>query len=105
MPENRHLSITTDGDLLAEATVSTPDEAGSVKVAVSMASGQLPAGARQLTADAIHEKVVNDHAERVTATVPSGDAELVESIRTHLEDPALTAAGSTSIVQGSVKVA
>jgi hypothetical protein len=102
MAENRHVSIAAGGDVLAEATISTPDDNGEVRVAVAMASGHLPAGARQRMADAIHETVINDHADRLTASVPLGDAELVDGIRQHLDDPELRAAGATSIIEGDI---
>jgi hypothetical protein len=53
-------------------------------------------------ADAIHETVINDHADRLTASVPLGDAELVDGIRQHLDDPELRAAGATSIIEGDI---
>jgi len=100
--DDRHVTIEAHGETLAEATISNPDDDAAVRVAVHMASGHLPAGARHRLTEAIHEVVLDDHAERLTATVPLGDAELVEGIREHLSDPELRAAGSTSIIQGDV---
>jgi hypothetical protein len=54
-------------------------------------------------ADAVHEAVVEDQTRRLTATVPLGDAELVEGLRSHLDDVELRAAGATSIIVGDVK--
>src|SRR6187200_2384065 len=81
MTEDRHVSIRAHGETLAEATISPPDSDGEARVDVHTESGHLPAGARQRLADAIHEVVTDDHAERISATVPMGDAELVEGIR------------------------
>jgi hypothetical protein len=53
--------------------------------------------------DAVHEAVTEDHASRLTAAVPCGDAELVEGICDHLDDVELRAAGSTSIIKGDLK--
>lgn len=103
MPEDRHITIASGDDVLAEASVSTPDDDGEVRVAVHVAPGQLPAGARQRMADAIHDTLSNDNAERVTASVPLGDAELVDGIREHLVHAELRAAGATSIIQGDVR--
>lgn len=103
MPEDRHITIAAEGDVLAEASVSTPDDDGEVRVAVHVAPGQLPAGARQRMADAIHDTLTENNAERVTATVPLGDAELVDGIREHLDHAELRAAGATSIIQGDVR--
>jgi hypothetical protein len=102
MTDDRHVSIRAHGETLAEATISNGEEEAEVRVAVHVASGHLPAGARQRLTEAIHEAVVEDHAERLTATVPLGDAELVEGLRDHLSDVELRAAGSTSIIEGGV---
>jgi hypothetical protein len=102
MTEDRHVSIRAHGETLAEATISPPDSDGEARVDVHTESGHLPAGARQRLADAIHEVVTDDHAERISATVPMGDAELVEGIRGHLSDVELRAAGATSIIEGDV---
>jgi hypothetical protein len=47
--------------------------------------------------------VTEDHARHLTATVPLGDAELVEGIPSHLNHAQLGAAGSTSIIERDVK--
>lgn len=102
MAEDRHVSIKVHGETLLEATISPPDGDGAARVDVHMESGHLPVGARQRMADAIHEVVTEDQAERISATVPLGDAELVEGIRGHLNDVELRAAGATSIIEGDV---
>lgn len=54
-------------------------------------------------ADAVHESVTEDNAQRLTATVPLGDAELVQGMTGHLNNVELRATGSTSIIKGDVK--
>ena len=103
MSDDRHISIATAGDVLAEATITTPDDDGAVCVAVHVAAGHLPPGARQSMADAIHSQLTTDRAAWVTVTVPLGDAELVDGIRSHLDDAELRAAGATSIIEGDVR--
>lgn len=103
MPADRHITIAAAGDVLAQASVTTPDDDGEVRVAVHVAPGQLPAGARQRVADAIHETLAENHAERVVATVPLGDAEIVDGLRERLDRAELRAAGATSIIQGDVR--
>jgi hypothetical protein len=87
---------------LVEATIAPPDGDGEARVDVHTGSGNLPVGARQRMADTIHQVVTDDQASRMSATVPLGDAELVEGIRTHLNDVELRAAGATSIIEGNV---
>ena len=102
MTEDRHIRIDAHGETVAAATISPPDPGGEARVDVHTESGHLPTGARQRLTDAIHEVVIEVQADRVSATVPMGDAELVEGICDHLNDVELRAAGSTSIIEGSV---
>jgi ribulose-5-phosphate 4-epimerase/fuculose-1-phosphate aldolase len=103
MANEKQISVEEGGRVLAEATVSVADENGQASAQVHVASGHLPVGTRQKVADAVHEAVVAEHTQRLTATVPLGDAELVEGIRSHLDDVQLRAAGATSILEGDVK--
>lgn len=103
MVDDRHVSINAHGETLVEATISPPDGDGEARVDVHTGSGHLPVGARQRMADAIHEVVTEGQAERVSVTIPLGDAELVEGIRGHLNDVVLRAAGATSIIEGDVE--
>jgi ribulose-5-phosphate 4-epimerase/fuculose-1-phosphate aldolase len=103
MADEKQLSITENGQVLAEATVVPPDPQGEARAQVSVAPGHLPVGTRRKMADAVHDAVVADEAARLTATVPLGDAELVDGIREHLSEAQIRAAGSTSIIRGDMK--
>jgi hypothetical protein len=105
MTDDTQITIEEDGQVLARATVSDADEDGESRAQVHMASGHLPVGARQKVVDAVYERVTEHHATHLTATVPCGDAELVEGIRDHLDHVELLAAGATSIIRGDVKPA
>ena len=103
MAEGKQGHVEEDGKVVAQASVSPADENGEAQVQVHVASGHLPAGTRQKVAEAVHEALNEDQTRRVTAAVPIGDAELVEGIRSRLDDAELRAAGATSIIQGEVR--
>lgn len=103
MAEGKQIKVEEDGQVLGRATVSFSPEDSQARAQVQMAPGHLPVGTRQKMADAVHAAVTEDNAERLTATVPMGDAELVEGIRSHLTGVELRAAGATSIIRGDVK--
>ncbi len=103
MADDRQIRIEKDGQTLAQAVVSVAEENGEGRAQLHVASGQLPTGTRQELAAAVHEAIVEDDAQRLTASVPLGDAELVLGICEHLTDVELRAAGSTSIIKGDVK--
>jgi hypothetical protein len=100
---DKRITVEEDGQVLSEATVSAPDENNEARAQVHVASGHLPVGTHQRMADALHQAVSEDNAERLTASVPRGEAELVEGICDHLSDVAMRSAGSTSFIEGEVK--
>ncbi|MET1006034.1 MAG: hypothetical protein ABWX96_10820 [Propionibacteriaceae bacterium] len=102
MADEREITVEGSGEVLARATVTTPDGSGEARAQVSMAPGHLPVGTRQRVADAVHEAVVADHAGHLTASVPVGDAELVDGIRDRLSDVHVRAAGASCIIEGDV---
>ena len=102
MVDRRQISVEADGEILAEATISAPDADNCARAEVTVAPGHHPVGTRQQMADAVHEAVCNDNARHLTASVPKGDAELVNGIRDHLSDVELRVAGASSIIQGDV---
>ena len=46
-------------------------------------------------------RVAEHHTRRLTATVPCGDAELVEGIRDHLDEVELRVVGASSIIMAT----
>jgi hypothetical protein len=103
MADPRQIRVEQDGQVLAQATISVTEETSEACAQVHVAPGHIPVGTRQKMADAVHEAVTEDRAQHLTATVPLGDAELVDGIRSHLNDARLRAAGATSIIEGDVK--
>ncbi len=105
MARDKQITVEEDGQVLSQATVSSKDKNKEARAQVHVASGHLPAGTHQKMADAIHQAVTEDNAERLTVSVPRGGAELVEGIRDHLNEVEMRSAGSTSIIQGEVDTA
>lgn len=103
MTNEKQISLENDGQVVAQATVSVSEDTHDAWAQVNVAAGHVPPGTRRKMADAVHEAVVEDQAQHLTATVPLGDAELVQGLREHLEYAQLRAAGATSIIEGQVK--
>lgn len=102
MAAEKHITVEEDGQILAQARIASDDEHGA-RAEVNVAPGHLPAGTRQRMADAVHASVVEGDVRRLSASVPLGDAELIDGMREHLTDVELRAAGSTSILEGEVR--
>lgn len=103
VPVERQIDVEENGQLLAETTLSARDANNEMRAQVTPVPGHLPVGSRQKVADAVYEAVVADHASHLTVTVPLGDAELIDRIRSHLSEVELRAAGATCIIEGQVE--
>jgi hypothetical protein len=103
MTDDRQITVEEDGTVVAQASVSVSAEDHRAHAHVHVAAGHLPVGTRQKMVDAVHEAVCEDDGQHLTASVPLGDAELVQGLSERLDDVSLRAAGATSIVEGDVK--
>jgi hypothetical protein len=103
MSDVHYLTVEEDGVVMADATVSPLDSDHRTYVQVHVAAGHLPCGTRHKLVDALYEAVSGSNATSLVATVPLGDAELVEGLREHLFNVKLRAAGATSILEGQVQ--
>ena len=73
--------IEMDGHTLATAEVHRTDVAGVVHTDLHVESGHLPAGTRARLVDAVLAHPDVDHADRLLATMPLGDVEMLERVR------------------------
>lgn len=103
MADSKNIRVEADGEIVAQATIETSEEDLYSRAQVTMSPGHRPVGAGQTAADAVHEAVCEDQAVHLTATVPRGEAELVDGLRSHLTDVELRAAGATSIIEGDIR--
>ena len=93
--------IEVDGHTLATAEVH-PTVAGVVHTDLHVESGHLPAGTRARLVDAVLAHPDVDHAERLLATMPLGDVEMLERVRECCDHVEAHAAGATKLVEARV---
>jgi hypothetical protein len=94
--------IETDGHTLASAEVHSTDVAGLVHTDLHVESGHLPAGTRARLVDAVLAHPDVDHADRMLATMPLGDTEMLERVRERCDDVETHAAGASKLVEARV---
>ena len=102
MTTNRHddsILIQEDGRTVASAEVHPTREPGLVHSDMHVESGQLPGGTRTRLVDAVLEHPQVDGAERLVATMPLGDTEMLDRVRERCDDVEARAAGSTKLVE------
>ena len=101
--EDRTVQVETDGKVLAEADVRLTDEPGVVASSMHVESGHLPVGTGTRLVDAVLEHPEVDAAERLVATMPIGDTEMIERVRERGGDVEARAAGATKIVEARLE--
>ena len=95
--------IEVDGHTVATAEVHGTDVAGLVHTDMHVEAGPLPTGARTRLADAVLAHPDVDHAERLLATMPLSDVEMLQRVRERCDEVEAHAAGATKVVQARVQ--
>lgn len=91
--------IQEQGRTVASAEVHPTGEPGLVHSDLHVESGQLPGGTRTRLVDAVLEHPQVDGAERLVATMPLGDTEMLARVRERYEGVEARAAGATKLVE------
>ncbi|RBY75520.1 hypothetical protein DQ238_19430 [Geodermatophilus sp. TF02-6] len=97
------VQVRAEGRVLAEAEVHPTDEPGVVASDMHVESGHLPMGTRTRLVDAVLEHPYVDEAERLVATMPISDTEMLDRVRERAEDVETRAAGATKIVRARLE--
>jgi hypothetical protein len=95
--------IEVDGRPLASAEVRPTDQPGVVHSELHVESGHLPGGTRTRLVDAVLAHPQVDEAERMLATMPIGDVEMLDRVRERCDDVEARAAGATTLVEARLE--
>lgn len=95
--DDQTILIQADGRTLASAEIHATAEPGVVHSDLHVASGQLPGGTRSRLVDAVLAAPEVEQADRLLATMPLGDTEMVDRVRERSADVELRAAGATKL--------
>ena len=101
--EEKTILIEEDGRTLASAEVRPTDEPGVVHSEMHVESGHLPGGTRSRLVDAVLDDPQVDEADRLLATMPLGDTEMLDRVRVRCDVVEARAAGSTKLVQARLE--
>ena len=95
--------IEMDGHTVATAEVHGTHVPGLVHTDMHVESGPLPVGARSRLVDAVLAHPNVDHADRLLATMPLGDVEMLQRVRQRCSEVEAHAAGATKVVEARMK--
>ncbi|WP_448610681.1 hypothetical protein [Geodermatophilus sp. URMC 60] len=91
--------VHADGRVLAEAEIRPTEVPGVVASAMHVESGHLPLGTGARLVDAVLADPAVGRAERLVATMPLNDTEMLDRVRQRSGEVAARAAGATKIVE------
>ena len=96
----QHLTVEEDGRVLAEATIHSDTEQRSVHADMHVEAGHLPVGTRSRLVDAVlDQSAAGSHLD---ATLPAGDAEILDRLRERCDDVQARAAGASTLATATV---
>ena len=100
----RHVEIKDEGDhTVAEAEVTTArGPEGTVRASMYARDDRMRPGYRASLVDAVMDLPEVQASERMEATVPYGDGELLNRLRERTEDAQTRAAGATTLLDANV---
>jgi hypothetical protein len=101
--DDQIILIEADGRTLASAEVHSTDRPGVVHSDMHVESGHLPGGTRTRLVDAVLEDPRVDEADRLLATMPLGDTEMLDRVRERCHDVEAHAAGATKLVEARLE--
>jgi hypothetical protein len=101
-PDSHEIAVAIDGRLAGIATVSPTEDPAVVRSAMHVESGHLPAGARSSLVDAVLDDPEVKRASHLSATMPTGDTEMVDRVRERADSVELRAVGATKLVEANL---
>ncbi len=97
-----HVEVDVDGRVVASADVEEQDERGVVRASLQVEPGHQPTGSRTRLVDAVLDLPEVHDRERLEATLPIGDGEILERLRQRSEDMQIRPAGATCLVDANL---
>ena len=97
------IRIEQDGRTVATAELHPADGTGVVHSDLHVEAGHVPGGTRARLVDAVLEHPQVDEADRLLATMPLGDTEMLGRVRERCDDVEAHAAGATKIVEARLE--
>ena len=102
--KHQHIEISDCGRAVTSADVATSrDGQGPARASLRAASGHIPPGSRARLVDAVLALPEVQDSQGLQATVPLGDAESLQRLRDRCEDMTTRPAGSSALVDATVR--
>ena len=97
-----HVEVDVDGRVVATADVEEHDERGVVRASLRVVPGHQPTGSQTRLVDAVLDLPEVHDQQRLEATLPIGDCEILERLGERSEDMQTRPAGATYLVDADL---
>ena len=99
----QHITVTDDGQILAEATIRTATHRPSVHADLHVEAGHLPVGTRTRLVDAVLDSAAAGPGSHLQVTLPAGDGEILDRLRERCDDLQIRSAGASCLATGRLR--
>jgi hypothetical protein len=98
------IELVDDGHVVAVAEIEPADDPTVVRASLHAEAGHVRVGARARLVDAVLDQRETRLRRKLEATLPLGDVEALERLRSRCEDVQTRPAGSTCLVDATLPV-
>ena len=99
----QYVTLTDDGQLLAEATIRSATHRPSIHADLHVEAGHLPVGTRTRLVDAVLDLSAAEPGTHLQVTLPAGDSEILDRLRERCDDLQTRAAGASCLATGTIR--
>ena len=97
-----HIEVDVDVQVVATADVEEQVEPGVVRASLQVEAGHQPTGTGTRLVDAVQDLPEVHNQQRLEATMPVGDSEILERLRERTEDMETRPTGATCLVDAAL---
>ena len=103
--DRRQQRITIDhgGRAVAAADLESSADTDAISASIHVESGHLPTGTRTRLVDAVVDRASALHAERLQASLPAGDGEMLDRLRERCPNVDARAAGASCLADAQLQ--
>ena len=101
--QQRHITIDHAGRAVATADLESCTDTDTIIASLHIESGHLPTGTRTRLVDAVVDRASALHAERLQASLPAGDGEILDRLRERCTRVDTRTAGSSCLAEARLQ--
>ena len=101
--EQQHITIDHEGRAVATADLESSTDAATISASMHVESGHLPTGTRTELVDAVVDRASALRADRLQASLPAGDGEMLERLRERCPNVDARAAGASCLADAQLE--